>query len=166
MNIRCWAELVKYGVLDLLKREYGDRLQAQPEADYDVSLEYVVEDIPPPGGRFFSVLHGPRPIIYIFPDERDNLIKSASLLKRNALAAPFEKAFSTQATLEAAGSTELPGDLMEIHYRDEEAIYVQAAHDRVTVIFSTIFKDETDKSFGKVFLQVSKSDTLPFGEAT
>jgi actin related protein 2/3 complex, subunit 2 len=43
---------------------------------------------------------------------------------------------------------------MEIRYRDEEAIYVQAANDRVTVVFSTIFKDETDRTFGKVFLQV------------
>jgi hypothetical protein len=54
---------------------------------------------------------------------------------------------------------------MEIHYRDEEAIYVQAAHDRVTVIFSTIFKDETDKTFGKVFLQVSEKWCITFGEA-
>jgi len=59
MSVRCWDELVKYGVLDLLKREYGDRLQAQPEADYNVSLEYAIESIPPPGGRFFPVLHGP-----------------------------------------------------------------------------------------------------------
>jgi actin related protein 2/3 complex, subunit 2 len=55
---------------------------------------------------------------------------------------------------------------MQIHYRDEEAIYVQAAHDRVTVIFSTIFKDETDKTFGKVFLQVSERDALPLDEST
>ena len=67
MNIRCWDELVKYGVLDLLKREYGDRLQAQPEADYNVSLEYVIESIPPPGGRFFLVLHGPSTNNLIFP---------------------------------------------------------------------------------------------------
>lgn len=43
---------------------------------------------------------------------------------------------------------------MEIHYRDEEAIYVQASPDRVTVIFSTVFREETDRIFGKVFLQV------------
>lgn len=42
---------------------------------------------------------------------------------------------------------------MAIHYRDEEAIYVQAAHDRVTVVFSTMFREETDRIFGKVFLQ-------------
>ena len=43
---------------------------------------------------------------------------------------------------------------MQIHYRDEEAMYIQAAPDRVTVIFSTIFREETDRIFGKVFLQV------------
>ena len=42
---------------------------------------------------------------------------------------------------------------MAIHYREEEAIYIKASHDRVTVIFSTIFRDETDRIFGKVFLQ-------------
>lgn len=44
---------------------------------------------------------------------------------------------------------------MQLHYRDEEAIYIQAASDRVTVIFSTVFREETDRIFGKLFLQVS-----------
>lgn len=79
-------------------------------------------------------------------------------MKRNALAAPFERAFSTQKALEATppptdGSPAPQGDLMEIHYRDEEAIYVQASQDRVTVVFSTVFREETDRIFGKVFLQ-------------
>lgn len=43
---------------------------------------------------------------------------------------------------------------MAVHYREEEAIYIKSSFDRVTVIFSTKFKDETDKIFGKVFLQV------------
>ena len=30
---------------------------------------------------------------------------------------------------------------------------IKASHDRVTVIFSTIFREETDRVFGKVFLQ-------------
>lgn len=135
MNIRCWDELAKYGVTDVLQREYGSRVMPQPEADYHVSLEYAIDSIPPPG------------------EERDALIKAASLLKRNALAAPFENAFATQKTLESSETSDLPGQLMEIHYRDEEAIYIQAANDRVTVVFSTIFKDETDRTFGKVFLQ-------------
>jgi len=46
------------------------------------------------------------------------------------------------------------GEVRAIHYREEEAIYIKASHDRVTVIFSTIFREETDRIFGKVFLQV------------
>ena len=88
----------------------------------------------------------------VFAEARDALIKSISLLKRNALAAPFERGFQAQKLLESAA--EGTGDLMAIHYRDEEAIYVQASHDRVTVVFSTVFREETDRIFGKVFLQV------------
>lgn len=77
---------------------------------------------------------------------------SVSLFKRNALAAPFELAFDSQRELQLSNTSQ--GELMQIHYRDEEAIYVQASPDRVTVIFSTIFKEETDRIFGKVFLQV------------
>ena len=83
------------------------------------------------------------------------MIKSIALLKRNALAAPFELAFRQQKELDASGGA--LGDLMQIHYRDEEAIYIRAAPDRVTVIFSTVFREETDRIFGKVFLQVSWS---------
>lgn len=61
-------------------------------------------------------------------------------------------AFKQQKEFEAQGSG--AGQLMAVHYRDEEAIYVMAAHDRVTAVFSTIFKEEQDRIFGKVFLQV------------
>lgn len=96
-------------------------------------------------------------------EARDDLIRRVSLLKRNAMAAPFERAFADFAhrqeeaskfTSESApeGVRE-GGEVMAIHYRDEEAIYIKASHDRVTVIFSTIFREETDRVFGKVFLQ-------------
>lgn len=52
-----------------------------------------------------------------------------------------------------AQQQETKGDLMTINYRDGEAIFVRASHDRVTVIFSTVFKEETDRIFGRVFLQ-------------
>ena len=91
---------------------------------------------------------------------------SIALLKRNALAGPFERAFSSQKDF---GSSTSQGELMQIQYRDEEAIYVQASADRVTVIFSTVFREETDRILGKIFLQVGvfcyiqllKSSTLP-----
>jgi len=133
MHIRCWDELVRYGALDVLKREYGPLVQAQPESEYNISLLIDLETAPPEG------------------EQRDAFIHSIALLKRNTLAAPFELAFRKQKELESSSSGQ--GDLMAIHYRDEEAIYIQAAHDRVTVIFSTVFREETDRIFGKVFLQ-------------
>lgn len=87
----------------------------------------------------------------IYPEARDAFINSIALLKRNALAAPFERAFRERMDLENTGSDQ--GQLMQMHYRDEEAIYVRASADRVTVIFSTVFREETDRIFGKVFLQ-------------
>jgi hypothetical protein len=46
-------------------------------------------------------------------------------------------------------------DAAIIHYRDDETMYVEAKADRVTVVFSTVFKDEDDIVLGKVFLQVN-----------
>ena len=79
------------------------------------------------------------------------------------MAAPFERAFDEhhQRAEEAAkySSETAPqgvregGEVMTINYRDQEAIFIKASHDRVTVIFSTVFSDETDRIFGKVFLQ-------------
>ena len=105
------------------------------------------------------VSSAPLPFSSSLAEKRDQFIKSIALIKRNALAAPFELAFHTQKQLDAAGSGQ--GDLMAMHYRDEEVIYIQASPDRVTVIFSTVFREETDRIFGKVFLQV-RSLSLPF----
>lgn len=86
-----------------------------------------------------------------------------ALLKRNAMAAPFEQAYQEYYELKDAASKftseEAPqgvregGDVKAIHYREEEAIFLKASHDRVTVIFSTVFREETDRVFGKVFIQ-------------
>jgi actin related protein 2/3 complex, subunit 2 len=46
MNIRCWDELVKYGALEVLKREYGSLLKATAEPEYNVTLEIDLEQIP------------------------------------------------------------------------------------------------------------------------
>ena len=93
-------------------------------------------------------------VIDVNSEARESFIRSLALLKRNALAAPFERAFAEQKSLEASGAPNATGEMMQIHYRDEEAIYIQAAPDRVTVFFSTVFREETDRIFGKVFLQV------------
>ncbi|ORY73650.1 Arp2/3 complex, 34 kd subunit p34-Arc-domain-containing protein [Leucosporidium creatinivorum] len=139
MDIPCWGELVQYGALEVIQREYG-QFVTETEQDYAVSLLIDTETVPEAG------------------EARTALITSFSLLKRNALAAPFERAFARQKELEAKGP---PGEnevvekeqLMGVHYRPEEAIYLLPSPDRVTIIFSTIFKEETDRIFGRVFLQ-------------
>ncbi|KAI1268753.1 Arp2/3 complex [Xylariaceae sp. FL1019] len=144
LSIRCYNELCQYGAEEVLQREYGQYVVA-PEQGYNFSVMVDLENLPAE------------------KEERDELIKKISLLKRNAMAAPFEHAYAEHYKLKEAASKytseEAPqgvregGDVMAIHYRDEEAIYVKASHDRVTVIFSTIFREETDRIFGKVFIQ-------------
>ena len=117
-----------------------------PEPGYDFSVMVDLENLPAD------------------PEAREQLVQQFSLLRRNVMAAPFERAFNEFSKLEeesARYSLEaLPqhikdgGEVMTIHYREEEAIFIKANYDGVTVIFSTIFRDETDRIFGKVFLQV------------
>ncbi|MCJ1306392.1 ARP2/3 actin-organizing complex subunit Arc34 [Agyrium rufum] len=144
LSVKCYKELIKYGAQDVLQREYGQYI-VEPETGYDFSVLIDLEDLPAD------------------QEGKDNLIKSISLLKRNAMAAPFEAAFDQFQVMQAEAAKytreSAPeglaegGEVMAIHYREEEAIYIKASHDRVTVIFSTIFREETDRIFGKVFLQ-------------
>ncbi|KAL8917779.1 MAG: hypothetical protein Q9208_007760 [Pyrenodesmia sp. 3 TL-2023] len=144
INVRCFKELVRYGAQAVLEREYGSYIVA-PESGYDFSIQIDLENLPTD------------------PEAREELVRRVSLLKRNAMAAPFERAFddfqqrqeeASKFTRESAPEgVQEGGEVMAVHYRDEEAIYIKASHDRVTVIFSTIFREETDRVFGKVFLQ-------------
>lgn len=144
LSVKCFRDLLKYGAESVLQREYGSYI-VEPEAGYDFSILIDLEKLPPS------------------PEDREELVRKISLLKRNAMAAPFERAFDQFAHMQEDASKYTSesapqginegGEVMSIHYREEEAIYLKASHDRVTVIFSTIFKDETDRIFGKVFLQ-------------
>ncbi|KAK5015158.1 Arp complex subunit [Cryomyces antarcticus] len=144
ISVKCYSELVQYGAQQVLEREYGS-YTVPPEQGYDFSVQVNLDDLPDT------------------PGARDDLIRRISLLKRNAMAAPFEQAFDEFAQLQDEASKYTSesapqgvregGEVRAIHYREEEAIYIKASHDRVTVIFSTIFREETDRIFGKVFLQ-------------
>jgi actin related protein 2/3 complex subunit 2 len=100
------------------------------------------------------------------PEDRTTLINKFSNFKPTAMAAPFLSAFAEQAKLqseykEPAGAQQMDqpptkkGELKTVKYREEEAIFIQASNDRVTIIFSTVFKEETDREYGRLFLQVS-----------
>ncbi|ERS96081.1 hypothetical protein HMPREF1624_07617 [Sporothrix schenckii ATCC 58251] len=143
IQLRCYDDLVNYGAEAVLQREYGDYIVA-PEPGFQFSIVVDLERLPAE------------------PEAREALVTKIALLKRNMMAAPFEAAYAEYYRLREAASKytseEAPRGVdgnvvMAVHYREEEAIYCKASHDRVTVIFSTVFREETDRVFGKVFIQ-------------
>eukprot|EP01116_Phalansterium_solitarium_P024140 TRINITY_DN874_c0_g3_i2.p1 TRINITY_DN874_c0_g3~~TRINITY_DN874_c0_g3_i2.p1 ORF type:complete len:309 (+),score=59.15 TRINITY_DN874_c0_g3_i2:78-1004(+) len=124
ISIKCFAQLRAYGVDDVLKKVYGANLVAA-EANYDASVRFDLAQPPP---------------------DRQAFAHSVALLKRHCFSAPLIKAFNDI-------DAKKPGPLMEIRYRDEEAIYVKPEADRCTIVFSILFRDKDDVAFAKVFLQ-------------
>jgi len=126
MQWRCFSELVKHGAAVDLKRYYGPFLQATPEANYDVTLQIDMANI---------------------PGDKTKLAETVSLLKRHVLASPFKKTF------QAVESGNPSNDTIVISYRENEAFFIKSDAERVFVIFSVFFKDPGDQIIAKVFLQ-------------
>lgn len=74
----------------------------------------------------------------------------AGVLKRNCFASVFEKDFQFQEEGEDGE------DRAVIHWRVDETMSVESKKDRVTVVLSTVFKDDDDVVIGKVFMQEFK----------
>uniref|UniRef100_A0A8D0CKG1 Arp2/3 complex 34 kDa subunit n=1 Tax=Scleropages formosus TaxID=113540 RepID=A0A8D0CKG1_SCLFO len=84
------------------------------------------------------------------PANKKEVIHQAGMLKRNCFASVFEKYFKFQEEGREGEKRAV------VHYRDDETMYVEAKKDRVTVVFSTVFKDDDDVVIGKVFMQEFK----------
>ncbi|EAZ63798.2 Arp complex subunit [Scheffersomyces stipitis CBS 6054] len=153
--LKCWDDLNKYGVVEYLNgkyAEYAGPLAVLQGSDLEAGYNYsLVLDLAELAGK---------------DDEfKQKVIDELSFLKRHAMAAPFEKAFARYDELAKTYanantySEEIQAELQNekvlvIKYRgSDESIYIKPSFDRVTVIFSTVFQDETDKIFGRVFLQ-------------
>ncbi|KAI9554870.1 hypothetical protein GHT06_020147 [Daphnia sinensis] len=125
ISLKFYKDLQEHGADELLKREYGNLL-CQTEDGYNISLVLDLENI---------------------PSNWEEIVKKIGLLKRNCFASVFEKYFEFQEKGEEGHKRAV------INYRDEETLYIEAKADRVTVVFSTVFRDEDDIVLGKVFLQ-------------
>uniref|UniRef100_A0A8C5AX01 Arp2/3 complex 34 kDa subunit n=1 Tax=Gadus morhua TaxID=8049 RepID=A0A8C5AX01_GADMO len=84
------------------------------------------------------------------PADKQDVIHQAGMLKRNCFASVFEKYFKFQEEGREGEARAV------VHYRDDESMYLEAKKDRVTVVFSTVFKDDDDVIIGKVFMQEFK----------
>nr|CDS29310.1 actin protein 2:3 complex subunit 2 [Hymenolepis microstoma] len=121
-------ELREYDVEMVLKREYGAYMLDQPFPGYSVTLCFDLTNV---------------------PDDYDSLAHRVALMKRHCFAAVFEPFF----LLQALADEPIVSKRAVIHYSPDEAMYVQALEDRITVIFSTVFKDADDVVIGKIFMQ-------------
>ncbi|XP_021779682.1 actin-related protein 2/3 complex subunit 2 isoform X3 [Papio anubis] len=128
ISLKFYKELQAHGADELLKRVYGSFL-VNPESGYNVSLLYDLENL---------------------PASKDSIVHQAGMLKRNCFASVFEKYFQFQEEGKEGENRAV------IHYRDDETMYVESKKDRVTVVFSTVFKDDDDVVIGKVFMQEFK----------
>uniref|UniRef100_A0A670JZP2 Arp2/3 complex 34 kDa subunit n=1 Tax=Podarcis muralis TaxID=64176 RepID=A0A670JZP2_PODMU len=128
ISLKFYKELQEHGADELLKRVYGNYL-VTPESGYNVSLLYDLENL---------------------PAAKDSIVHQAGMLKRNCFASVFEKYFKFQEEGKDGERRAV------IHYRDDETMYVESKKDRVTVVFSTVFKDDDDVVIGKVFMQEFK----------
>ncbi|KAK4467779.1 hypothetical protein MN116_008484 [Schistosoma mekongi] len=129
ITLKFFRELQEHGADELLQREYGQYLLNKPEEGCSVSLLFDLEHL---------------------PENYALLAQKAASLKRNCFAAVFEKFFELHASMgeEAVGCKRAV-----IHYRPDETLYISALADRVTVIFSTVFKEFDDLILAKVLLQ-------------
>ncbi|EGW35291.1 ARP2/3 complex 34 kDa subunit [Spathaspora passalidarum NRRL Y-27907] len=152
--LRCWDDLVNYGVVNYLSNKYANFPSLTVLTGGEIEQGYN-----------FSIVLDVKAAIEESEESKQELIEQLSLLKRHSMAAPFEQAFarydelSKQYANSNTYSEEVQQELLNepilvIKYRGiDESIYLKPSFDRVTVIFSTVFQDETDKIFGKVFLQ-------------
>ncbi|XP_059906674.1 actin-related protein 2/3 complex subunit 2 isoform X1 [Gadus macrocephalus] len=128
ISLKFYKELQEHGADELLKRVYGNFL-VSPESGYNVSLLYDLDAV---------------------PADKQDVIHQAGMLKRNCFASVFEKYFKFQEEGREGEARAV------VHYRDDESMYLEAKKDRVTVVFSTVFKDDDDVIIGKVFMQEFK----------
>lgn len=49
MSVRCWDELVKYGALDVVHREYGAYVASTVEPGYNLTLQFDISSLPQGG---------------------------------------------------------------------------------------------------------------------
>lgn len=142
VSLKFYKELASHGAAELLSREYGNLLLDKAEEGYDVTLQVDLNNIP--------------------ENWEEAIVSKIGLLKRNCFAAVFERYFQFQEEQAAAEKENKPDKIIEepkaavIHYREDETMWLEAKSDRVTVVFSTVFKDDDDIILGKVFLQEFK----------
>ncbi|CAR21320.1 Arc35p [Lachancea thermotolerans CBS 6340] len=135
IRTKAWQSVVKCGgdFAGYLKSKYNGFhavSECSPEQGYDFTVQVKLDEL-----------------------DADAIVQ-LSLMKIHIMSYPFQLAFDEFARLSQLPEGSNASDTVhQIQYRDDENIFIKPSSDRITVIFETFFQDETDKVFGKVFLQ-------------
>uniref|UniRef100_A0A8B9LTA3 Arp2/3 complex 34 kDa subunit n=1 Tax=Astyanax mexicanus TaxID=7994 RepID=A0A8B9LTA3_ASTMX len=138
ISLKFYKELQEHGA-DEVKHHHTMHLAKRRESIFIIILH-------PAKGYNVSLLFD----LDTLPANKEELVHQAGLLKRNCFASVFEKYFKFQEEGKEGEQRAV------VHYRDDESMYLEAKKDRVTVVFSTVFKDDDDVIIGKVFMQEFK----------
>ncbi|CAD7677992.1 unnamed protein product [Nyctereutes procyonoides] len=127
VSLKFYKELWAHSADELLKRVYEGSLEKNLKRVYESFL------VNPKSGYNVFLPYD----LENLPASKDSIVHQTGILKLNCFASEGE-------------------NRAVIHYRDDETMYVESKKDRVTVIFSTGFKDDNDVVIGKVFMQVQR----------
>jgi len=122
-------KMASFGMTDILKKQYGDMLEAKPKEGFTATLK----------------------LDFTNPDDatKKKYIETVPLFKRYIMMAPFVHAFDKFKKGEKF-------DAIQIPYRAEENIYIVSYDKSLVVIFSILFIDSDDVVLAKTFLQELK----------
>ncbi|KAG0285090.1 hypothetical protein BGZ96_010630 [Linnemannia gamsii] len=138
----CWVQLMQYGAMDVLEREYGQWIASSPEQGYDFTLEFNIDGL-------------------VGDNDPDDVIRNVALLRRNALSGAFERAFTAQAQAKEENDPNFDPNAIEFMRIDphrDERMYIRHHRDYATLIIGIALDDldEADKLFVKLTFEELK----------
>jgi actin related protein 2/3 complex subunit 2 len=124
--VRCYAECYENGAAEMIANVYEGLFTDEAEEGFDLTL-------------CFDVAAPPR--------DPATLVDLCANLKRNILAAPFERAFMAVKDRTAAPEP------CALPFRENETCFLFPSDERVTVIFNVSFDDPNEQAIARVFMQ-------------
>eukprot|EP00742_Colponemidia_sp_Colp-10_P000686 GILJ01000747.1.p1 GENE.GILJ01000747.1~~GILJ01000747.1.p1 ORF type:complete len:318 (+),score=44.37 GILJ01000747.1:92-955(+) len=123
IQMSCIGQLLDSGANEMLEKEYPG-MRTTSQEGFDLTLRLDTESLP------FDVA---------------TTCKKFAHIKRNLLGAPLLRAFEGLVNGRVAPAA-------EVQFRRKEIMYVVPQEDRITVVFSVHFTEDTDAAIAKIFL--------------
>lgn len=126
LRMPAWADVERHGLVEQVKRTYGELWAESADSDYDVTLCVSLDAV------------------------TDATVRKFAALRKTILAAPLQHAIAiqTQNDKTTAGSS-----AFTLSLGGDDSMTVAPVSDHIVVVFSTSFPDASDVILARVFLQ-------------